>query len=85
VTHRYRWLEAVPLRDGKPALIVNWLEIEIVVSDTRFQHDASGKATYRNSFVTDRPVKKGNVGELAACGQGGLWRAGRSRTRPSNR
>ena len=27
VTHRYRWLEAVPLRDGKDALIVNWLEI----------------------------------------------------------
>src|SRR6516162_6021079 len=30
VTHRYRWLEAVPLRDGKDAMLVNWLEIEIV-------------------------------------------------------
>jgi hypothetical protein len=29
-THRYRWLEGVPIRDGKDALIVNWLEIEIV-------------------------------------------------------
>jgi hypothetical protein len=61
VTHRYRWLEAVPLRDGKGALIVNWLEIEIA--------DASGKVTYRNSFVTDLPVNKGNVAELAACGR----------------
>jgi hypothetical protein len=61
VTHRYRWLEAVPLRDGKDALIVNWLEIEI--------SDATGKVTYRNSFVTDLPVNKGNVAELAACGR----------------
>lgn len=61
VTHRYRWLEAVPLRDGKDALIVNWLEIEIV--------DASGKVTYRNSFVTDLPVNKANVAELASCGR----------------
>lgn len=61
VTHRYRWLEAVPIRDGKDALIVNWLEIEII--------DAAGKTTYRNSFVTDLPVSKGNVAELAACGR----------------
>lgn len=61
VTHRYRWLEAVPIRDGKDALIVNWLEIEIV--------DPAGKVTYRNSFVTDLPVNKTNVAELAACGR----------------
>ena len=61
VTHRYRWLEAVPLRDGRDALLVNWLEIEII--------DASGKVTYRNSFVTDLPVSKANVAELAACGR----------------
>jgi len=36
------------MRDGRDALLVNWLEIEIV--------DASGKLTYRNSFVTDLPV-----------------------------
>ena len=61
VTHRYRWLEGVPIRDGADALLVNWLEIEIV--------DAAGKVTYRNSFVTDLPVSKGNVAELAACGR----------------
>jgi hypothetical protein len=61
VTHRYRWLADVPIRDGKDALIVNWLEIEIV--------DAAGKTTYRNSFVTDLAVSKDNVAELAACGR----------------
>ena len=61
VTYRYRWLGDVPLRDGTDAMIVNWLEIEIV--------DASGKTTYRNSFVTDLAVSKDNVAELAACGR----------------
>jgi len=61
VTHRYRWMEGVPIRDGKDALLVNWLEIEIV--------DPDGKITYRNSFVTDLPVNKANVAALAAGGR----------------
>jgi len=60
-THRYRWLCDVPLRDGKDALKVNWLEIEII--------NPAGKTTYRNSFVTDLPVGPDNVVELAACGR----------------
>jgi hypothetical protein len=59
--HRYRWLHDVPLRDGKDALTVNWLEIEIL--------NAKGETTYRNSFVTDLPVGRNNVAELAACGR----------------
>lgn len=61
VTHRYRWLEGLPLRDGKDAVLVNWLEIEIV--------DPTGKVTYRNSFVTDLAVSQTTVAELAACGR----------------
>ena len=61
VTHRYRWLEGVPIRDGKDAMLVNWLEIEML--------DPAGKVTYRNSFVTDLSVAKDNVAELAACGR----------------
>jgi hypothetical protein len=60
-THRYRWLEGVPIRDGKDALIVNWLEIEIV--------NSAGKVTYKNSWVTSLPVTEDNVAELAACGR----------------
>jgi hypothetical protein len=60
-THTYRWIEAVPLRDGDDAITVNWLEIEIA--------DATGKITYRNSFVTDLPVEADTVVELAAAGR----------------
>ena len=61
VTHTYRWLCDVPLRDGTDAMLVNWLEITIV--------DPAGKVTYRNSFVTDLPVTRDTVAELAACGR----------------
>ncbi len=43
------------------AVLVNWLEIEIV--------DPSGKTNYRNSFVPDLSVDKDDVGALAACGR----------------
>jgi hypothetical protein len=61
VTHRYRWLQEVPLRDGKDALTVNWFEIEII--------NPAGKTTYRNSFITDLPVGPDTVVELAAVGR----------------
>ena len=59
--YRYRWLCDVPLRDGKDAMLVNWFEIEIA--------DGNGKVTYRNSFVTDLPVDRDTVAELASCGR----------------
>ncbi len=31
--------------------------------------DPAGKLTYRNSFITDLPVGRDAVAELAACGQ----------------
>ena len=58
-THRYRWLCDVPLRGDEEALRVNWLSIEVV--------NASGAVTYRSSFITDLPVTRENVAELAAC------------------
>jgi hypothetical protein len=61
VTHRYRWLSAVPLRDGKDARLVNWFEIEIV--------NPAGKVTYRNSFITNLPIIRDTVAELCACGR----------------
>jgi hypothetical protein len=35
--HRYRWLQDVPLRDGRDALIVNWFEIEIICGRARWK------------------------------------------------
>lgn len=61
VTHRYRWIEDVPIKDGKDALHLNWFEIEIV--------NKAGKVTYRNSFVTNLAVTENNVALLAACGR----------------
>ena len=60
-TYRYRWMSEVPLRGDAEAMIVNWLMIEIT--------NAAGKLTYRNSFVTDLPVDRDTVVELASCGR----------------
>lgn len=60
-THRFRWMNKVPLRDGKDALHVNWCEIQIC--------NAQGKLTYQNSFITNLPVGRGTVIERVACGR----------------
>jgi hypothetical protein len=59
LTYRYRWIEAVPLRDGKDALMVNWLGVTIA--------DETGKTTYDGAFVTSLPLTQDNVAEVAAC------------------
>ena len=61
VTHTWRWMLGLPIRDGEVALEVNWLEIII--------RDASGKVSYRNSFVTDLPIDAANVEHFAAAGR----------------
>jgi hypothetical protein len=60
-TFRYRWIEAVPHRDGKDAMPVNWIGFEIV--------DAKGRVKYSMAWVTSLPVTKHNVAEIAACGR----------------
>ena len=59
LTYRYRWIEAVPLRDGRDALTVNWLGVAIT--------DETGKTTYDGAFVTSLPLTADNVVEVAAC------------------
>jgi len=59
LTYRYRWFSKAPLRDGKDALIVNWIGVTIC--------DAKGKATYDGAFVTSLEVSRENVAEIAAC------------------
>jgi hypothetical protein len=58
-TYRYRWVEDVPLRDGKDALGVHWLGVEGM--------DADGKVIYRGDFVTSLPIHEQNVAEIVAC------------------
>ena len=59
LTHRYRWFENAPLRDGKDAMLVNWIDVTIT--------DTKGKVTYHNAFVTSLSVRKETVAELVAC------------------
>ena len=58
-THRYRFVEKIPLRDGKDAVTANWIGFEI--------SDAKGVVKYTTAFVTSLPVTKANVAEIAAC------------------
>ena len=60
-TRRHRWIEGVPLRDGKDAMTVNWIGFEI--------RDAKGRVKYSMAWVTSLPVSKDNVAEIAACGR----------------
>ena len=57
-TFRYRWIEAVPIRDGADALNVNWIGFEIL--------DAKGKRKYASAWVTSLPVSKTNVADIVA-------------------
>jgi hypothetical protein len=59
VTYRYRWIENLPLRDGKDAAEVNWIGFDI--------RDAAGKITYASSWVTSLPVNAENVADIVAC------------------
>ncbi len=59
-THTYRWASGVPMRKDDP-VYVDWCEITIT--------NASGKITYRNSFVTSLGVDAGNVIKIVTCGR----------------
>jgi len=61
-THHYRWIEGVPLRDGKDAMTTNWLELEI--------RDEQDKTTFRRALVTDLPLTDApTVIDIMACGR----------------
>lgn len=60
-TYRYRWLNGVPLRGDEKSMSVNWFSLEIC--------DDKGVVTYRNSFISDLPVDRGNVAAMAAAGR----------------
>ena len=60
-TRRYRWFQDVPLRDGKDAMLVNWIGMEIA--------DAKGKVKFSTAWVTSLPVSKYNVVDIADAGR----------------
>ena len=60
-TDTYRYAAAVPLRDAKDAMEVNWCELTTTTAD--------GKVLYRNAFATDLALSDGNVAEVVEAGR----------------
>jgi hypothetical protein len=57
----YRYVGAVPLRDGDDALVVNWCELTTTTAD--------GQVVYHNAFATSHAVEQTNVVEMVAAGR----------------
>lgn len=58
----YRFLNGVPLRDGKNALEVNWCELVTTTEDT-------GKVVYKNAFVTNFEITCKDVKAIVSGGR----------------
>lgn len=57
-----RFVEAIPLRGGEAALLVNWAEVTIT-------HSRSGEQLYYNTFVTNHPLTPQTVIPLTDAGR----------------
>jgi len=58
--YSYKWLCDVPIRDGREALKVNWISLQI--SDPKGKAKASS-----HSFITDIVPNASNIEELISC------------------
>lgn len=58
----YRFANHVPIRGGDDALRVNWFELIIT-------HEESGAVLFHNSWVSNLPVTRSNVAQLARIGR----------------
>lgn len=65
-TYHYRFANGLPLRAGKDALLVNWVEITVT--------DYKGKQVYHNAFITDHTLHSGLVAAICALGRA-RWKA----------
>jgi hypothetical protein len=59
-THKYRWVNDVPLNGSKDADQVNFFEYRLINNK---------KTTYRNSWVTDIPIDENNIVTLVNGGR----------------
>src|SRR5512134_976919 len=60
-TDTYRYAQAIPLRDGNQALLVQWCELVTT--------EAAGKVLYRNAFATSHALDDQNVAEVVEAGR----------------
>lgn len=59
---RYRYVNGVPLRDGKDSLEVNWFELSTIVEET-------GEVLFHNSWTTNFDVNPKNIIQLVSDGR----------------
>ena len=60
-TYTYRFMNNVPIRDSKDALLVNWAELVIT--------NEKGKVTFKNSFATNHWITAENVEHIVEAGR----------------
>ena len=61
-TRVYRWAEALPLRCGTDALLVNWCELTVY-------NERTGEQTYHNAWITNHLITEQTVADIAAGGR----------------
>lgn len=61
LTAHYRYLNDLPLRNSKDALMVNWCEVTV--------KDAKGKVVYHNAWATSHPITQQNITDIVAAGR----------------
>jgi len=60
--YTYNYAEGIPLRDGRDAVLVNFVEVR--VTDRK-----SGKQLYHNAFVTNHPLNDQTLPIIIDCGR----------------
>lgn len=59
---RWQWVNQVPIRGGKDALLVNWCDLQIT-------HEETGAILYHNSWVTNHQLTTDRVEAICRCGR----------------
>lgn len=60
-TDTYRYLNGVPFKNSKDALLVNWCELTVSRAD--------GKVVYKNSFATNHTITDATVADIVLAGR----------------
>ncbi len=67
LTCRYRWFQDAPLRDGRDAMLVNWVGVTVTDARGVERRRSPDKVTYSSAFVTSLPITPETVAEIVAC------------------
>lgn len=59
--YRCHYMNDVPIREGKDALLVHWLSVSVF--------DGQGKQVYKGAFITDHRLNEQNIVEVAQAGR----------------